>query len=352
MRTKTKISAEIIEMDRQLSRAVELASDSERSAAENRAHTSADCGRFRFEMTGCPHGPQFSLTDYAAAVGVSLKSLRISVDAWASVSDGECAYGGVRHEAAPIEEPITNEQVAKNEKAKRVARSDEIKNEIIEQMAECSGKSPTTVQQNYGPRVTEIRLRLGEIFDLKISTLDQLRPQIARFAIDWWREFKLAETRRATVGKWLAANRGVTVSQVPPSEVEKMYQRIVHQAERHNWSWKHAEADTREWDRAIHEAERIENELKRKSARAVVDLLQACASLALDTRRNARRIGEALQRIEADRLTITADQMEIAIRDVTLSDGLYQQVLAALAGKSGADDWDRALTALITEETS
>lgn len=344
------IPEEIVEEDQDLRGDTTSADHSYKSAKERRAEAYAALNQFRWEMCECPYGPQFSQAAYARAVGVAASTINRGVAAWQDVVDRDsvrdaqiCNYGSVSHhvpDAAPAEgSGPTDEQVEKHAEGAKKATASELRVLAIDELAVRFGVAFDTMKSRT-ELIKDALARLGE-YDVEGLSIEQVRPTLASIALQIHQEHKLREAHERSAQRWMASNLGIDVGQIQAAKVRQMVDRIERTAERKQISYEEAEVEVRQWDFARSEAERINNEIARKARLAVLDLKKAAAGMRLA----AIDLGKALQRIDADSIPITDDEMELVRDDVEDAFRVLQQARAAVGGKSGID-WDKALEQL------
>ena len=343
------ISEEIVGEDHDLTDEAKYADSGYKAAKENRAEAYAALNRFRWEMTECEHGPQFSQHEYAKAVGAGQSTISRAAAAWRIVMDKNpdepsCAFGGEPHHGRPTESP-TADQTASHEKAKHVASVGEMKTIAIEIMAELFGTKTTTFERFYRAEVKEVMARLTESLLAESREVADLTEEDARAIVEpiaraVHAEHKLAIRRAGDVKRWMAANRGVEESDITKKDLNEMMFRIEEMV-KYEGTWNKAAAKVKASDRKMMEAERVKNELARAARIAVVDLMDAI----LKTKAAAKMVVKAIKRIDTDEIPMSDDERTVILSDLIEADAEIHMA-RTLLGDEAETDWDAAAAAL------
>jgi hypothetical protein len=320
----------------------------------------AELHQFRWEMTVCEHGPQFSHEAYAGAINKARSTVTGSVLAWEKAAQKSndsvggptnalrCRYAGMAHPGIVVSADAsagvkpTETEAEDTQREVHVLRVGEVKTLAIELLAAHFGLTETTVQVRRPELVKEVVRRARDEADLSSMDEQDVRQLLNRHALVLRDEDKLRARRERRVQQWMAANRGVGVDGVSVAEVRSMTATIDGLAERKGIPWEDAETERKVWDERIREAERIENEAKRKARLAVLDLLAASADMA----KAAIRMVQAQRVVKADRIPVSADEQALVVSDLDAAEAAIR--LARLAVTGDADiDWDAELERLL-----
>jgi hypothetical protein len=346
--TGTRVPPEVIGEDQDL---VYEAQSSERTlsmAKDRRKGAFTALNRFRWEMVACPFGPQYSAEEYAAAVGVTVATIRKAIESWQiTLNKGE-ATGGCAYEqdhAAGVIAALTDQQIDDHDQAKHVAERGEIEAAAAELLAKFFNVSTSTVTHNHREKLTEAMKRLDDQFPSGSLNLDEARRELAVIAMVLKDEDDLRIRRERAIQHWLAENRGLDIKDIKQADVRRIVARIERRMEKYQVSWEGAEEEVREFDRKSSEADKIKNEEYRKFQLAVLNLQEASA----DARRAARDVVKAAQQVEQEGHEISPDVLEITIDDLNETVAAVTFAKAALTGNSGVD-WDQAMMRFFAED--
>lgn len=348
-----EVAEEVVEHDRDLADDVRYTRREAQDAKARSGEAIATLNQWRWEMTVCPLGPRYSQEVYAKRVGVSQQTIMRGANAWQATLDGSdsihdgsiCSFGDQPHDQ-PLLKPLTDAQVKAHGKARLRLDAGEIKAIIIERLAAHWKVEAVTMERNYRALVNEAMARFNAENDPDDMTPQQITSAADDLAHTMRLEFQLREKREKDVQRWMTSNRASEVP-VPIGEARKMVDRIERQMEKNDWNWATAERDARDWDWRRCEAERLNNELARKSRMAVLDLLQASAQMKLA----AIRLATAMQQIANDAIPLTDEENEVVQADLTDIEMVVRQAKATMTGKSGVN-WDAAMAKLMAEGES
>jgi hypothetical protein len=351
--TTITISQEIVKKDRSYDTAVKSADGSLKNAKQKKAKATAEQNRWRWEMTVCPFGPQFSQREYADAVGQSHQTIMRGVNAWQTTIDADksvqggpvCPWGEPHHLpeiATEDAEDVTDEEAEQHAQDRLIADNGAIKATAIELLALHFQVSTNTFERHYRSTVKEAIARLQAEHDVKDMTIEEIKPLLNEIARVLRAEDKLNTHRRNTVQRWMADNRGVdNISDIKPKEIDSKMERIDIVAARGEMDWDDAAEEVRVQDAKASEAAKIKNEMARAARMAIVDLMGAVA----DVKKATTRVIKYVRAIEDAGIVISDDERTISVDDLDFAEATLHLARAALTGNSGTD-WDVALTSL------
>ena len=347
------IDQEIVDIDQGLTDDARDAKLSAKRASQRSGEAIAELNQWRWEMTVCPYGPNYTVRGYAAAVGQSKSTIQRGAAAWQAALDSDSSHAGTDHSGCSLggephhaqkPPPLTDKQVSTHDKERRILELGQEKAIMVERLAAHFGGVPITQEVNHRERVNDALVRLRAEVDLTEATVEEVTAAADKIAqqIHW--EVKLRESHEREVKRWMATNRGVDTSDIKMSDVRKMVDRIERAMERKEMPWADAETETRDWDFKAREADRIQNELLRKARHAVLQLQKASVEMRLA----AMKLGEAMRTIENDNIPIGDDEMGLIKLNIEDSWAIVRQAKAAVGGSSNVD-WDKELRKLNKE---
>ena len=348
------MSQDIIDEDHGYAGDVKRADGTLKAAKQKRADALAELNQFRWEMTVCEFGPQFSQREYADAVGQSQMTIQRGVTAWQATLDADksnqngsvCCYGAEPHhlpdvEVVPDKTAPTEEQSAKHAEERRIADNGEIKAAAIVFIAAHFQVAENTVERHYRPLLKEAIARLNADHVVSDLTIEEVNPLLNEIARVLRAEDKLRQRREGEVKRWMADNRGVSVNEITAKDVQSKMDRIESVVAKKEISWDDAAIEVRAWDEKTSAAAKMKNQIAAAARQAILDLMLASS----EVKGAAMRVTKAVQAIEDSEIVITDDERDMSVDDLNQAEAAIHLARAALTGDSGTD-WDAAMAAL------